>query len=180
MTLQACVLSPLHTKSSIFPSSSARDHVTAEEKKNCCHVCILRWQRFSHYKALKCPGGKKAPYFPTWPRLLPVTCNLAFWAQFPTQETTFSSRSISNPVRSWACNHSHSWLVENYQLTSYRQMNGPCTSSCHTNHPSPCMWQVSYLEYITLKWNRSVAADLSGKICNCAPAFHPYVQLMHV
>lgn len=40
MTLQGCVLSPLHTKSSIFPSSSALDHVTRRKKKN-CHVCIL-------------------------------------------------------------------------------------------------------------------------------------------
>ncbi len=33
MTLLGCVLSPLHTKSSIFPSSSALDHVTTKEKK---------------------------------------------------------------------------------------------------------------------------------------------------
>lgn len=39
MTLLGCVLSPLHTKSSIFPSSSALDHVTTKEEKtlSCLH-----------------------------------------------------------------------------------------------------------------------------------------------
>lgn len=146
MTLQACVLSPLHTKSSIFPSSSARDHVTAEEKKTAVMFASSvdsGAPTIKLYNVLKnSPFSSVAPFSCSWHEL---TCNQAFWAQFPTQETTFSSRSISNPVRSWACNHSHSWLVENYQLTSNRQMNGPCTSTCHTSHSSPWMWQVSLI-----------------------------------
>lgn len=62
MTLQVCVLSPLHTESSIFPSSSALDHVTTKEKKKCCHVCVLSWQRRIHI-ALKSQNFASATTF---------------------------------------------------------------------------------------------------------------------
>lgn len=56
MTLLGCVLSPLHTKSSIFPSSSAPDHVTTKEEKtlSCLHPQLTAVHRVYGSQLAKC------------------------------------------------------------------------------------------------------------------------------
>lgn len=123
-----------YTPNPVFFHQVARWTTWPQRRKKRCHVCILNWQRCTLYMALNWQNIDSADVFlvssatdTIYLRRPPLTLTL-----LPIRETNSPPGRFSNPVRSWSCNHSHSWLVENYQLTSNRQMNGTCGLSHHS------------------------------------------------
>lgn len=118
----------------------------------CCH--ISRLCRYWHY--------------------ILIMSAVHFWRCCPFGETNSPPGRFSNPVRSWSCNHSHSWLVENYQLTSNRQMNGTRALS-HRSTPKVYLHEaatVLFGIYYLKKWQNLLRESKWMKALNgisCTP-----------
>ena len=117
-----------YTPNPVFFHQVARWSTWPQRRKKRCHVCILNWQRCMLYTALNLLNIANAITV-----LVFTATDILYLCITPFTLVLLSFRGtnsppgrFSNPVRSWSCNHSHSWLVENYQLTSNRQLNGTC------------------------------------------------------
>lgn len=146
MTLLGCVLSPLHTKSSIFPSSSALDHVTTEEGKKTLSrlrppLTAVHWiygAQIGKYKTafLHLPSGCCWHYIYIYIHIMsPVHFGSVTHSgkQILLQVvflTPCVHDHVTTPTRGW-------WKITSLRATG--KMNGSCGLSHHSNQQATCM-----------------------------------------